>query len=450
LTAREVIALIGGHNFTDIFELHRVFKPIKSIRPHEDYNPNTADFDADIAILTLAEEIGFNDYIQPICLFDSINYVDATKGTIVGYGKTEDPTIEHTLTPRTLEVSIHRNEQCFLKFNDLASLSSSRTYCGGDANSSGACKGDSGHGLFVKHYENYYLHGIVSSSLLDRENNCLTNYYSILTNVQKYTKWIEEDGISACGVMSLSTGLIQGGYSSTAQQFPWTVKIIKENNKFSTGAIVSKSHVIASAFFLGKVDTTSGTRLPHDAELIKIHIESCDETKDVAAVTLFPKTDNETGTTLNIIAILTLKNLFTFSDVIKPICITSQHFDFERDRYTPLYVSGYGINENEEYSQVRKHVRYTLLSQAQCLESFSSHAAALKSARIFCAIGTNTATACTGDSLIFGRLNGVWVLRGISVRSIGFKGKKTCNPEKPHLYEDTARFSDWIEGVINH
>jgi len=54
------------------------------------------------------------------------------------------------------------------------------------------CFEDIGSGLFVKHDDHYYLRGIVSAVVGGDEGICDEKYYSLFTNVIKYTKWIED------------------------------------------------------------------------------------------------------------------------------------------------------------------------------------------------------------------------------------------------------------------
>lgn len=112
-------------------------------------------------------------------------------GLVVGYGKSENQLKIHEETPKIIEVPIHENEDCFLQFPDLARISSKKTFCGGHANGTGVCLGDSGSGLVVFYNGTYYFRGIVSSSIRTLKMTCDLNQYSVFTDVLKFIEWIE-------------------------------------------------------------------------------------------------------------------------------------------------------------------------------------------------------------------------------------------------------------------
>lgn len=52
--ARDVIVLLGAHNLKRSHEIGRTSFGVQNIFTHDDWNPNVASYDADIAILELA------------------------------------------------------------------------------------------------------------------------------------------------------------------------------------------------------------------------------------------------------------------------------------------------------------------------------------------------------------------------------------------------------------
>ena len=67
---------------------------------------------------------------------------------------------------------------------------SHRGICGGYANGTGVCTGDSGSGLIVVHDGIYYLRGIVSASLNGPLSGCNLRAYSIFTDIMEFTACI--------------------------------------------------------------------------------------------------------------------------------------------------------------------------------------------------------------------------------------------------------------------
>lgn len=152
----------------------------------------TDRFDADVALLEFwKNKIYFSDYIQPICLWDSLNEPTPTEGIVTGWGKSEDLTKIHENKPKMITAPILSNEKCFFETKSLLDLSSLRTFCAGLGNGSGVCNGDSGGGLFINVNDVFYLHGIVSSSLI-KDDNCDVSKKAVYTSVPKFRDWIEE------------------------------------------------------------------------------------------------------------------------------------------------------------------------------------------------------------------------------------------------------------------
>jgi len=186
--------ILGAHNLSIPHERGKFVVGVQDIQTHSDWNTKSKSFDADIAMLTLTDDINFSRYIQPICLIEPDSIVaKISKGYTVGYGKSEDKTknIENVL--KVVETPIQgSNEECFYTSDVLLKISSKRTFCGGSRDGTGICLGDSGNGLFVERQNVFYLRGIVSSSLMTLFS-CDVNNYAVYTNALKFYDWISEN-----------------------------------------------------------------------------------------------------------------------------------------------------------------------------------------------------------------------------------------------------------------
>lgn len=186
LLPRDITILVGAYNLSNPYEIGRTpYSPLE-IKVHDDWNPNVERYDADIAVLILDEDVHFSRYISPICIWNSTTHPEAHEGFVVGWGRDEI----HGNTPRELKAPIIDNEDCFLSNVRLAEISSKRTFCAGSANGTGVCHGDGGSGFFIKHNKIFYLHGIVSASLMYQWRCDVTNY-AVFTSIAKFTLWIE-------------------------------------------------------------------------------------------------------------------------------------------------------------------------------------------------------------------------------------------------------------------
>jgi hypothetical protein len=133
--------MFGAHDLDDFAEEgRRVFAPFRTI-VHPDWLPHGANFDADIAMIEFNRDIAFDDFIQPICLWNFDFGAAFNKATVIGYGKSQNMTIEHEMIPKELEALITSNEYCVWKEPEIAELSSPRTFCFGDDYGSVPCSG---------------------------------------------------------------------------------------------------------------------------------------------------------------------------------------------------------------------------------------------------------------------------------------------------------------------
>lgn len=191
LDAPNITIGLGVHNLSSHYEKERIFVNITKIEIHEDWNPATESYDADIAMLTLDRQVKFGKYIQPICLIppDS-SLLKIIEGYAVGFGMNEKMRVEDVLKFIAVPI-VDNNENCFYTHEALLKISSNRTVCGGSRDGNGVCTGDSGNGLFISYKGINYLRGIVSASA-SVNGGCNNEQYSIFTNVVKFYEWIQE------------------------------------------------------------------------------------------------------------------------------------------------------------------------------------------------------------------------------------------------------------------
>lgn len=105
---------------------------VAEIIVHEDYN--SIDYVNDIAIIKLSTDAKFNNYVKPICLWNShktdISEVIGKFGTVIGWGLTEDNQVSKVLRETVSPVVWW--DTC-LKSNPavFGSFLSRRNYCAG-------------------------------------------------------------------------------------------------------------------------------------------------------------------------------------------------------------------------------------------------------------------------------------------------------------------------------
>lgn len=189
LNSSEVNVLLGVHNLSVTHETNRITEEVERIHVHDDWNPLTTSYDADIAILILKTEVEYSSYINPVCLMQPNKSIsNITLGTVVGFGKSENR--EREDIAREAKFPIHSHTDCVTKFPELQPISAQRTICGGYANGTGACTGDSGSALTVVKDNRHYIRGIVSASYNHEIFTCDIYKYSIFTDLRNFMPWI--------------------------------------------------------------------------------------------------------------------------------------------------------------------------------------------------------------------------------------------------------------------
>lgn len=132
--------IFGSHNISSTRALIRT---VSAFIIHPDWKPNSRNYDADIAIGTIASPIGFTNFIQPACIFPSRK--DNTDifnehSTVVGWGFNENGTTS-TEDPKSLDILIKSDVECLRSHEVYQQITSARTFCAGNSDGSGPCNG---------------------------------------------------------------------------------------------------------------------------------------------------------------------------------------------------------------------------------------------------------------------------------------------------------------------
>lgn len=163
----------------------RIFAAAKSIEIHDKWNPASADFAGDIAMIKLTGPVTFNEFVRPVCIVSSDIF--SKRGVVIGWGIHDDTDVTSDY-PRKLEIPILSDRECLRKNPGLLPLLSDDSFCAGKEGA-GVCKGDSGSGYYVQESGKFYLRGIVSSST---DTPCSQSYTAVYSDVLKYLDFIEK------------------------------------------------------------------------------------------------------------------------------------------------------------------------------------------------------------------------------------------------------------------
>ncbi|XP_063708617.1 serine protease gd-like [Culicoides brevitarsis] len=192
MPVNEIVVILGKHNLDDFSETGSQTVYAKDIILHPDFMSKDTSFDADIAIILLKRHVQYSQYIRPLCIFSEVTkHHPGEKGTVIGWGKDH---LEGTIKsyPSTIEMQLVSDATCLRAHESFQYITSSRTFCAGNANGTGPCSGDSGGPLMMKRRGKWFLKGIVSASPIDVEtHSCDLKTYVVFTDVTKFLPWIK-------------------------------------------------------------------------------------------------------------------------------------------------------------------------------------------------------------------------------------------------------------------
>lgn len=159
---------------------------VESVIPHPNYKGQKQ---YDIGLVRLAEDIQFNDYVQPICLPTSnITVSDGDALLVAGWGNTDAKKGNPSAFKRGVTVPLFNFEKCRQKFNTQNIKITDNQLCAGGEEGKDSCQNDSGGPLMAKRGQSWYLIGIVSFG-----HSCgVEGWPGVYTNVQYFNQWIRD------------------------------------------------------------------------------------------------------------------------------------------------------------------------------------------------------------------------------------------------------------------
>ncbi|XP_055607557.1 melanization protease 1-like [Uranotaenia lowii] len=189
LPPERILAIPGMHNLDDFMDPNVVFSSLQSITVNDGYVSDDLN-DADVALLRLKNELKFTDYIIPVCVWNQESDLDKVvglEGTTAGWGLTENG---QTKTPTSINSFIVSRQDCNQNL-DRAYAYNAKIFCA-DGRGTVPCRGDSGSGMVIKRGNQFFLRGVVSKGLLDRDTlKCDTTKHAVYTDIAKFRHWMK-------------------------------------------------------------------------------------------------------------------------------------------------------------------------------------------------------------------------------------------------------------------
>nr|XP_029720064.1 transmembrane protease serine 9-like [Aedes albopictus] len=490
LPANRVFVKVGISNL-DSPERHVQQHDVDLIIRHEEYDEVT--FENDIALLKLYSEITYNNYIQPICLWQGdtqLSKIVSQVGYIVGWGLNEDYKLPQDLNEATVPIvsrreCIESDRNHFSKF-----YFESKTFCAGHRNGTHAAQGDSGGGLFMRIGSNWVLRGIVSNTKAHPDTlKVAADSYVIFTDVAFYMRWINSKvtimtsftidiepiieppgtpslagsdsqanllGIANCGKDTYPSGTPEEvkGYLN---QYPWlaVVEYINMNTRVLEdvchGVLIHPSFLVTAAHCVQKKRLSvirsvrlNDYRLDTVTDIFKIDGKTISTTATripVRGISIHP--DYDTPKFANSIALIKLDKPTTTT----PICLAPRDAtDLPRDK--KFTIIGWKRSNRPEKPMIRNVVQ--LASFADCRSKYAGEKLVLDSS------GGQVCSTYSHDddssscSHYLGSAPFQYVKNGpfegrYFLAAISSFGHSNCKrDEYPDVFTNVAHYSDWL------
>ncbi|XP_052902067.1 enteropeptidase-like [Anopheles moucheti] len=405
-----------------------------------------------IALIKLATDITYTDYIQPICLWnrgDDLNAIVGSRGTVIGFGIDETDDTSDTLREATIPVVSHitcieSNRKVF------ASLLTSNMFCAGNRDGIGACNGDAGGGLFFNFNDVWFIRGLMSfAKPLKDVATCDTKEYTVFTDVAKYLSWIEQPSKpvltaslahNSCGNRQVDNLLIVNGTEAKDGYWPWHVAIFHNNARsfvYKCGAahcVMTSNGVIARERIIVQVGRN------------RLRIAS-NRAQELEAFQLIVHPEYNINSHQHDIALIKLATDITYTDYIQPICLWNRGEDQNAIVGTWGTVVGFGIDETDEVSDILREATIPVVSHITCIESSREAFRLHLTSKMFCAGNRDGIGAANGDSGggLFFNYSNTWFIRGV-VSFSKLRQDSTISDTKGYtVFTDVAKYLKWIK-----
>ncbi|XP_035789928.1 transmembrane protease serine 9-like [Anopheles albimanus] len=471
LSAEVFELLLGYHDLYEPQDLSCSEKVgVRRNHVHPDYR--THSYRHDIALLELERQVRFTDPVLPVCLDTAVedppNFYQ-TIGKVPGWGYTEVDEMSSWL--RMTEIPIVNYVHCLNSNPDLFGKNMyDGMFCGGYANGSNVCNGDSGGGLVTYRQGRWELQGIVSYTALRdvNENICDTRQYAAYVKVRHYRDWIgsichmpspdpaKSEKLTMppaktadlvgrpernCGKRKVTAqSLIVNGVRSVSGEWPWHAAVFalsKRSREYVCGGtLISEGYIMTAA---SCVRDWHPRKRPFVVQLGQNQLfDGATTSRDVRVLAIETSDDSQ-------MALLRLETDVRFNDFIQPICLPVDHETSGEERGDRSgFIAGFGQTDPEgDVSPALQSTSMPIVDNNLCIlyRIFERRQAD----GMLCAGHGNGTNACLGDQgggFYERDETGTWTVTGVISRINIYR--KRCDPHGYVGIADVMHYLSWI------
>lgn len=270
-------------------------------------------------------------------------------------------------------------------------------------------------------------------------------------------KFNPQQNTQQCGKRQIQhQGLITNGYPSQEGEWPWHAALYHRQDrtsiKYACGGTLISSDIVLTA---GHCVIEGGHYIVPDRLIVKLgqhnRLLGGKNTEEFQVYNVIPHEEFDFTTLKNDIAILKLSTRVLFNHYIQPVCLWPNN-DISLDNVVNRLgiVVGWGLNENNQLTDILTQGRMPVVDFTTCLESNRDFFGNFLSNYNYCAGYRNGTSVCNGDSGggMFFEKDQTYYLRGIVSLAVAKELENVCNPKQYVLFTDVAKYLDWIKKKI--
>ncbi|XP_058815970.1 uncharacterized protein LOC131679283 [Topomyia yanbarensis] len=439
LKAAEVLVRAGIANIQQLEHSLQQMAVVEILR-HEEYNTNSLE--CDIALLKLAGDFEFTNYVRKICCWtgsDEEEQIVGKNGIIVGWGRDETETLPDVLKHASVPIVSRKSCRDSDPNYYTRYLFDRKTFCAGHRNGTSSGLGDSGGGLYIEIDGKWRLRGIVSNGKVNPVTRLLdVKSYVVYTDVAYFLPWLNNKMNLTKGSEDVTTSVqdfavcgkkkdpqfLRTGYKEE-RKWPWKGDVYKQSKKplwLCEVAIVSEYFLLSPA----EVYSDSDVYNPYKLYIIfQIFRNGKHQLLSYLQIHQIIRHENfDSHTRMNNIALLQLKSPMKFTEFLRPICL------WKGDPARGIMPSTIGyLGEFQDW--IKHHDK--------CVEEIQKISNSTLNEHSLCiTISTYQFHGFLGD-LLYLKVGESWYLGGISFNMIRYESIFHI------LLLDVAYYKDWIE-----
>ncbi|XP_066999948.1 trypsin-1 [Anabrus simplex] len=179
------------HDANSDTEAQHIDRKVLRVLKHSRYSDS--NFNNDIALIRLAEDVELKGSLRPVCLPPSYKNFTGQDGTVAGWGTTSQG---GAVSPVLMEVTVPilSNTQCRKTGYGNRRITDNMLCAGVPEGKKDSCQGDSGGPLVVRNGTFYNIVGVVSWG----DGCARPNYPGVYSRVNRYLTWLSKHTIDSC------------------------------------------------------------------------------------------------------------------------------------------------------------------------------------------------------------------------------------------------------------